>query len=157
MGKVVGFVGYVNTPRGDRALTTVMAGHLDDSFKRSLYKNFYKSKKKAYTKYSAKYAAGEMEAQITRAKKYCSSIRAIVHTQPSLVKNLGRRKAHVKEIQVNGGSVEAKVDYVKGLFESDVRVSNVFSQKETPVVDILSVTKGRGVDGVITRWGVSRL
>merc|ERR1719482_995846 len=53
---VVGFVGYVETPRGLRALTSVWAGHLSDEVKRRFYKNFGKSKKKAFTKYSKRWS-----------------------------------------------------------------------------------------------------
>jgi len=43
---VVGLVGYVRTPRGLRALTTVWAEHLEDSVRRRFYKNWYRSEKK---------------------------------------------------------------------------------------------------------------
>jgi large subunit ribosomal protein L3e len=43
---VVGVVGYVETPRGLRSLTTVWAEHLSDELKRRFYKNWYRSKKK---------------------------------------------------------------------------------------------------------------
>jgi len=150
----IGFVGYVETPRGQRALTTVFAQHIADEAKRRFYKNWYKSKKKAFTKYAKNYESGNVQEQIARAKKYCQTIRMIVHTQISKVK-LAQKKAHIKEIQVNGGSVEQKVDFCTGLFEKEVRVSEVFEKDE--MVDTLSVTKGRGIDGVITRWGVTRL
>lgn len=153
--KVIGFVGYVETPRGLRALTTVWAGHLSDDVKRHFYKNFYKAKKKAFSKYAAKYEKGEMTAQIERAKKYCTVIRAIIHTQMDKVKKLGRKKAHLKEVQINGGEVSKKIQFVTGLFEKDVRVTDVFKKDE--MIDILGVTKGRGIDGVVTRWGVTRL
>jgi large subunit ribosomal protein L3e len=152
--KVVGFVGYVETPRGLRALTTVFAGHLSDNVKRHFYKNWYKAKKKAFMKYAARYEAGEMKASIEKAKKYCSTIRAICHTDVEKAK-IGQKKAHMKEIQVNGGDVAAKVDYCVGLFEKDVRVQDVFSMNE--MIDCIGVTKGRGIDGVVTRWGVTRL
>ena len=45
-----------------------------------------------------------MEAEITRAKKYCQVIGAIVHTQIGNVK-VGQNEAHIKEVQINGGSV----------------------------------------------------
>ncbi|KAJ2240587.1 60S ribosomal protein L3, partial [Coemansia sp. RSA 455] len=53
---IVGVVGYVQTPRGMRALTSVWAEHLSDEVKRRFYKNWYRSKKKAYTKYASKYS-----------------------------------------------------------------------------------------------------
>jgi len=151
----VGFVGYVQTPRGLRALTTVFAEHLSEEVRRRFYKNWYKSKKKAFTKYAKKYAANEnMAKEIARAKKYCQVIRLIAHTQISKVK-VGQKKAHVKEIQINGGNVSAKVDFCTGLFEKEIEIGNVFKQNE--MIDMIGVTKGRGIDGVITRWGVTRL
>eukprot|EP00928_Gymnodinium_smaydae_P082703 TRINITY_DN65_c0_g1_i7.p1 TRINITY_DN65_c0_g1~~TRINITY_DN65_c0_g1_i7.p1 ORF type:complete len:277 (+),score=86.30 TRINITY_DN65_c0_g1_i7:73-831(+) len=95
-----------------------------------------------------------MAAEIARAKKYCQVIRAICHTQMSKVK-LGQKKAHIKEIQVNGGTVEQKVDFVTGLFEQEVKVADVFAQDE--MIDVIGATKGHGFHGVVTRWGVTRL
>merc|ERR1719235_2642716 len=158
---VVGFAGYVETPRGLRTLTSVWAGHLNEECKRRFYKSWHKSKKKAFTKYNKKWedatkAGGEapMAAEIARAKKYCQVIRAICHTQVTKLK-IGQKKAHIKEIQVNGGSTEAKVDYVMGLFEQEVKVADVF--KESEMVDSIGVSAGRGFNGVVTRWGVTRL
>ena len=48
---VVGIVGYMQTVRGLRSMNTVWAQHLDDSVRRKYYRNWYKSKKKAFTKY----------------------------------------------------------------------------------------------------------
>merc|ERR1719245_2130594 len=74
---VVGFVGYVETPRGLRALTSVWAGHLSEECKRRFYKNWRKSKQKAFTKYQKKWSeaqkSGEaMTAELERIKKYCT-------------------------------------------------------------------------------------
>jgi len=158
---VVGFVGYVETPRGLRALTSVWAGHLSEEVRRRFYKTWHKSKKKAFTKYQKRWSdaskGGEgapMAAEIERAKKYCQVIRAICHTQVGKVK-IGQKKAHIKEIQINGGTTSAKVDFVTGLFEQEVKVADVFSQDE--MIDIIGATKGKGFNGVVTRWGVTRL
>lgn len=107
---VVGVVGYVETPQGLRALTTVWAEHLNDEVKRRFYKNWYKSKKKAFTRYVKKYADGqkEIDAELSRIKQYCQVVRVIAHTQIRKVK-VGQKKAHMMEIQVNGGSVDDKV------------------------------------------------
>jgi large subunit ribosomal protein L3e len=49
---VVGLVGYIDTPRGLRALTTVWASKLDKNTLRRFYKNWMNSKKKrAFAKY----------------------------------------------------------------------------------------------------------
>ena len=52
---VVGLVGYIDTPRGLRALATVWAQKLDKDTMRRFYKNWMDSKKKAFSKYSKKY------------------------------------------------------------------------------------------------------
>merc|ERR1711920_294289 len=93
-------------------------------------------------------------AEIERVKKYCQVVRAICHTQVSKVK-IGQKKAHVKEIQVNGGTVAEKVDFVTGLFEQEVKVADVFEQNE--MIDVIGVNRGHGFNGVVTRWGVTRL
>jgi len=152
---VVGLVGYVSTPRGLRALTTVWALHLNEELRRRFYKNWYKSKKKAFTKYSSKNASDKslMERELARIKKYASSVRVIAHTQ---MKNLGlQKKAHVMEIQVNGGSIEQKVDYAVSLFEKNVPVEGVFGMND--MIDVIGVTKGHGYEGVTARWGTRKL
>jgi len=156
---IVGLVGYVETPRGLRSLSTVFAEHLSDEFKRRCYKNWYASKKKAYTKYAAKYADGsssDVAAQIDRIAKFASVIRVIAHTQPKKLSNMRMKKAHIMEIQINGGEdVSAKVEFAKSLFEKEVTIDSVFAQDQ--MVDVLGVTRGHGFEGVTTRWGVSRL
>ena len=154
---VVGFVGYVETPRGLRALTSVWAGHLSEECKRRFYKSWHTSKQKAFTKYQKRWSEAKenpMSAEVERAKKYCQVIRAICHTQVGKVK-IGQKKAHIKEIQVNGGTTEAKVDFVMGLFEQEVKIADCFSQDE--MIDVIGATKGKGFNGVVTRWGVTRL
>jgi large subunit ribosomal protein L3e len=155
---VVGVVGYVETPQGLRTLTTVFAEHLSAEFKRRCYKNWYKSKRKAYTKYAGKYekeGGKEIEYELDRIKKFCSVVRVIAHTQVKKL-NLRVKKAHIMEIQVNGGADSAaKVDFAKSLFEKEITVDSIFSKDEQ--VDVLGVTKGQGYTGVTTRWGVTRL
>jgi large subunit ribosomal protein L3e len=53
---VVGVVGYIETPRGLRALSTVWANKLSKDTLRRFYKNWMNSKKKAFTKYHDKVA-----------------------------------------------------------------------------------------------------
>ncbi|XP_954213.1 60S ribosomal protein l3, putative [Theileria annulata] len=106
---VVGLVGYVETPRGLKVLGTVWAGHLSDELRRRFYKNWYKSKKKAFTKYAKKYVeTNGMELELKRLKNYSTVIRALLHTQPSKT-SLSLRKAHLLEVQINGGTIDQKV------------------------------------------------
>ena len=42
-------------------------------------------------------------------KKYCVAIRLLAHTQPKLYR-LREKKAHLMEVQINGGSISEKVN-----------------------------------------------
>jgi len=154
---VVGIVGYVETPNGLRSLTTVWASHLSDDVKRRFYKNWYRSKRKAFTKYAKKCSEKPqlVATELQRIKDYCQVVRVIAHTQIRLI-NLRQKVANLLEIQVNGGgSIAAKVDFAHGLFEQKVEVGNVFAEGET--LDICAATRGHGFAGVVSRWGVTRL
>jgi len=153
---VVGIVGYVETPRGLRALTTVWANYLSDDVRRRFYKNWYRSKKKAFKKYHQRAKDDEdlVSEKLKKIKKYCSVVRVLAHTQIRLVK-LRQKKAHLMEVQINGGTTSDKVDYAHGLFEKTVDLKMVFNQNE--LVDVIGTTKGFGMEGVVTRWGVTRL
>ncbi|WVO14867.1 hypothetical protein L204_102506 [Cryptococcus depauperatus] len=131
---VVGVVGYVETPRGLRSLTTVWAEHLSDEVKRRFYKNWYRSKKKAFTRYAAKHtenSGASITRELERIKKYCTVVRVLVHTQISKT-GLQQKKAHLMEIQVNGGSVADKVDFAKSHFEKTVDVTVMVSRVSPP-------------------------
>jgi large subunit ribosomal protein L3e len=154
---VVGIVGYIDTPNGMRTLTTVWAQHLSAECLRRFYKNWYRSKKKAFTKYQKALAANKatvFDREVARLKKYCTVVRVIAHTQVRKL-NQRQKKAHIMEIQVNGGNIADKVDFAVSLLEKPVPVDNVFSDSE--LVDTIGVTKGHGYEGVTTRWGVTRL
>jgi len=153
---VVGMVGYLETPRGLKSLCTVWAQHLSNECKRRFYKNWGASeKKKAFTRYTKKYTEGTgIDKEKERIAKYCTIVRAICHTQIGKM-NFRQKKAHICEIQVNGGSVADKIAFVEGLFEKPVSIDSVFEKDEQ--IDTIAITKGKGFEGVVTRWGVTKL
>jgi large subunit ribosomal protein L3e len=155
---VVGVVGYIDTPRGPRTLKTIWAEHLSDECRRRFYKNWYRSKKKAFTKASLKWqdesGKKEIEKDFAKLKRYCTVIRVIAHTQMKLMKRR-QKKAHIMEIQLNGGTVAQKVDWAREHMEKPIPVSKVFSPDE--MIDIIGVTKGKGFKGVTSRWHTRKL
>jgi len=152
---IVGIVGYVETPRGLRTLSTIWAEHLSVELRRRFYKNWYKSKKKAFTKYAKSFADNKsFNRDLARVKKYCAVVRVLAHTQMSKVK-IGQKKAHLMEIQVNGGTIAEKVDWAVAHLEKEVEVSSIFDSDE--MIDVIGVTKGKGFEGVTARWGTKKL
>ncbi|VVB11493.1 unnamed protein product [Arabis nemorensis] len=112
---VIGVVAYVKTPRGLRSLNTVWAQHLSEEVRRRFYKNWCKSKKKAFTGYAKPYESEDgkksIQAQLEKMKKYGTVIRVLAHTQIRKMKGLKQKKAHMMEIQINGGTIAKKVDF----------------------------------------------
>jgi len=150
---IVGLVGYIETPRGLKALSTLWAQHLSEECKRRFYRNWVQSKKKAFTKYASKFETNSAKV-LARIKKYCTVIRVLAHTQTQLI-CLKQKKAHIMEVQINGGSVADKVDFSYKLFEQKVSVDQVFQPNE--MIDTIGVCKGKGFNGVVRRWGVKLL
>merc|ERR1712136_289785 len=155
---VIGCIGYIETPRGFRTLKTIFAEHISEECKRRFYKNWYKAKKKAFSKACRKWQDEDGQKQIEKdfqqMKKYCKVIRIIAHTQMKLPP-LRSKKSHIMEIQVNGGSISDKVDYARSMFEKPINVDSVFAKDE--VIDIIGVNKGKGEKGVTSRWHTKKL
>ena len=126
--------------------------------KRRFYKNWHKSKKTAFTKYCKKWQDGtgkkQLEKDFSSMKKYCQVIRIIAYTQMSLLP-LHQKKAHLMEIQVNGGTVAEKLDWARERLEQQVPVNQVFGQDE--MIDVIGVTKGKEYKGVTSRWHTKKL
>jgi len=150
----VGVVGYIETPRGLRSLSTVWANFLGEELRRKYYKRWYASKKKAFTKYAKKVAekTNSVDKELNRIAKFSDVVRVIAHTQSKVG---FQKKADVVEIQVNGGDNAAKVAFARGLFEKQVNVNDVFQESEQ--IDVMGITKGHGFEGVTARWGTRRL
>lgn len=154
---IVGLIGYVETPRGLRSLTTVWAEHLSDDVRRRFYKNWYNCKRKAFTKHTKKYTeegGKEIHSQLERIKKHCTTVRVLAHTIPRRT-STGQKKANLLEIQLNGGSVSDKVNWAYSHFEKEVDITSVVEQDEN--VDVVAVTRGKGFEGTTARWGTRKL
>ncbi|KAI4567959.1 hypothetical protein MJT46_007757 [Ovis ammon polii x Ovis aries] len=137
---------------------TIFAEHISDECKRRFYKNWHKSKKKAFTKYCKKWqdvdGKKQLERDFSSMKKYCQVIRVIAHTQMCLLP-LCQKKAYLMEVQVNGGTVAEKLDWARERLERQVPVSQVFGQDE--MIDVIGVTKGKGYKGVTSLWHTKKL
>ena len=155
--KIVGIVGYLKTSRGLRSFKTIWSSDLPDSFRRNYYKNWYKSKKKAFSKtkfFSHDLIQLNVDKKLEKIKKYCSIIRCI-GASDVLKTGLKRKKADILEVQINGGSFSKKLEFSKKLLGKEISISDIFSQDE--IIDVIGITKGKGFAGVITRWGVTKL
>ncbi|MEW6592471.1 MAG: 50S ribosomal protein L3 [Candidatus Hadarchaeota archaeon] len=81
-------------------------------------------------------------------------IRVIACTQPSK-SSLLRKKPDLIEIRVGGSTAEERWNYSKGVLGKEVKTPEVF--KEGEHVDVVAVSKGKGFQGPVKRWGIKVL
>ena len=102
-----GVLGYIQTPKGLRALKTVRAKHIGEEAKKIFNNNWSQSKKKAFNKSCTKWADDlgkkKIERDLAQIKKHFTVIRIIVHTQ---MENLRRRQKKSEEGSCHGDSAQ---------------------------------------------------
>ena len=81
-------------------------------------------------------------------------LHAVIYSQPSLT-GIGRKKPELFEINIPGKTNEEKLNFAKSLLEKEIKISEVF--KEFQLVDVHAVSKGKGFQGPIKRFGVKTL
>lgn len=147
---VHGVVGYELTNTGLKRMPPVLASHLSEGVLRREFGS--KRYQEVGEKLSQKYDAADAEARAQAIRERACSVRVLVQTQPTQIRSLGLKKAHVAEIQINGGSVSDKVYWGLNNLEKEIRIEQVFSVNEN--IDTIGVTKGKGFQGTVKRFGV---
>jgi len=92
----------------------------------------------------------KMEDNLDRIAEF----RLLIATQPRLA-GPPKKKAELMEIKVDGGSVKEQLEYAKKLLGRNVSITDIF--KEGRLIDLISVTRGKGFQGPVKRWGIKIL
>jgi len=82
-------------------------------------------------------------------------VRLLVHTKPAQVTGIPKKKPEILELRIGGSSIEKRFEYAVGLLGKEMHV-NEFT-REGAMVDVLGVTKGKGFQGHVKRFGVKLL
>jgi len=135
--KVIGVRFYQKTIKGLKALTEIYAKELPKELERK-------------TKIKSNYSEQKLE-EIKKMAEKISSVRLIVATQQKR-SGIGKKKPEVFEIEVGGKSIKEKIDYALSLLGKEISPNEVF--KEGEIVDVIAVTKGKGTQGPVKRFGV---
>ena len=71
-------------------------------------------------------------------------------------KNIGleQKKPYVFEASISGGDIKKQFDFVMEQLGKEMKINQVF--EAGAAVDTAAITKGKGWEGPITRWGVKR-
>lgn len=135
--KIIGIRGYKRDLYGQHAIFDVYAKDLPKELSR-------------------KFDAKSTDDGISKAESLlesASDVMAIVAISPNSI-GLGQKVPFVFEVAVSGKDPRSQYDYVKSLLGREIRNTDVFQIGQN--IDVFGITRGKGIEGPITRFGVKR-
>jgi len=135
--KIIGIRGYKRDLYGQHAIFDVYAKDLPKELSR-------------------KFDAKSTDDGISKAASLlesASDVMAIVAISPNSI-GLGQKVPFVFEVAVSGKDPRSQYDYVKSLLGREIRNTDVFQIGQN--IDVFGITRGKGIEGPITRFGVKR-
>jgi len=82
-----------------------------------------------------------------------ADLRLLMATQPRLAKH-GIKAPEIIEVRIGGGSIKDRFEYGKKMVGQEIKVADFI--KEGQAVDAIGITKGKGIQGPVKRWGIRR-
>lgn len=79
-----------------------------------------------------------------------ADISVIAYTQPRLA-GIPKKKPEVFELKLSGDN-RAKLDFIKQFADKEISIEDVF--KESQAVDVHAITRGKGTQGPVRRFGI---
>jgi len=143
--RAVALRAYEDTPYGQKPLTEVWATEFHEELDRTL---------DLPEEHDAEAAENEIRDAVAEGR--IADIRMITHTVPSEVKSVPKKKPDVMETRIGGGSIEDRLEYGLELLEDggEHDADQIFRPGE--YMDVAGVTKGKGTQGPVKRWGVQK-
>jgi large subunit ribosomal protein L3 len=135
--KVIGVRFYQKTTRGLKVLTEIYSKDLPKELERKV-------------KIKSNFSEQKIEEVKKNAEKI-SNVRLIIATEPKKT-GLGKKKPEIFEIEVGGKNSKEKIEYALSLLGKEFLPNEAF--KEGEVVDVIAVTKGKGTQGPVKRFGI---
>ena len=80
-------------------------------------------------------------------------IRVLTYTSPAAVSGIPKKVPELMEMPVGGDDVNAAYAYAQDTLGKEIEAVNVF--EEGMLIDVTAITKGKGVQGPVKRWGVT--
>ena len=139
--KVVGLKAYEGTAHGLKEIATALRVDPKSDLERIFPSKGFDNSEEAVKEIRER--SGDVE-----------EVRALVHTLPRHA-GIHKKRPEFVEILVRGDDVDSRLEYAFSKIGGILRISEVY--EEGQYIDVSSVTKGKGFQGVIKRFGVSRL
>lgn len=135
---VMGIRAYRKTIRGLKTTMDILANDLDENLSRKI--TLPKENKKEVDLEKLKGNIHEL-----------ADIRVLIHTKPKLT-SVPKKKPEITECGLGGATVEEKLEYAINILGSEINPQDAFSDGE--YIDVVAVTRGKGFQGPVKRWGV---
>lgn len=130
---------YKDSPYGLQASTEIWADNLDEELGRKIPLSEEKKK-----------------PDFSQIKpENVDEVRVLAYTQPKAVTGVPKKKPELMELRIGGGDIKKRIEYAKKILGNEVKINDF--TKEGQMVDVAAVTKGKGFQGHIKRWGVKLL
>lgn len=131
---------YKDTVYGTKTITEIWSDKIKKELARALPIPKKKTSKKTW---------GDIE------ELDIDDVRVIAYTQPRLVSGIPKKKPELMELRIGGGTIKERIKYAKGIMDKDIHISDFTNEGE--MIDVIAVTKGKGFQGSVKRWGVKLL
>ena len=135
--KIAAVRAYEKTIYGLQTLSEIWADKIDSELSKRLPLN-KKNKKKNWDFLNDAY-----------------ELRVLVYTQPKLVTSIPKKIPEIREMRISGGSIAEQIEYAKKILGKELKVKEAITEGD--MLDIVAVTKGKGFQGHVKRWGVKLL
>jgi large subunit ribosomal protein L3 len=95
----------------------------------------------------------EKLTKIESSLEKVSEIRLLLASQPRIVR-LGRKTPELLEVKLGGAALKDQFEYARNQLGKEVKASDAF--KEGDWLDVIGITKGKGIQGPVKRWGIRK-
>ena len=135
--RIIGIRGYKHDLYGQHAIFDVYAKDLTKELPR-------------------KFDAKSKDDGLSKAESLldgASDVMAVVAVSPNSI-GLAQKVPFVFEVAVSGENIRSQYDYVRSILGKEIKITDVFQIGQN--IDVFGITRGKGIEGPITRFGVKR-
>ncbi|MDQ3727736.1 MAG: 50S ribosomal protein L3 [Thermoproteota archaeon] len=135
--RIIGIRGYKHDLYGQHAIFDVYAKDLPKELSR-------------------KFDAKSKDDGLSKAESLldgASDVMAVVAVSPNSI-GLAQKVPFVFEVAVSGKNISSQYNYVRSILGKEIKITDVFQIGQN--IDVFGITRGKGIEGPITRFGVKR-
>ena len=140
--RVLGMRAYTRANRGLSILGEIWSDSFDSALEKKLRVIKNKDQSSGIEKIEHAISEGNVE-----------EIRLIMYTLPKQVSGIPSKVPDVMENRISGSEMQAIYDYGIGFLGKELDIGSIF--QEGSMIDVSAITKGKGTQGPVKRWGIS--